>query len=277
MIRRSRIPTLSPQDVELAEAAADCVSETHHRLAAFLRTGLTLADVDKEVAQILADVDCESCFLNYRVPRTPPFPSHACLSLNECVVHGTHDYFTRPIEPGDLLKIDIGVTHRGFIGDAAWTYSFGEPEQRVRDLMESGKRSLREGVEMLAPGKPLLEWAKAVQRVVEHEDRFHLVRGLGGHGYGRALHEPPFVSNTVPTHPGEWPDAFVKCEPGMLVAVEPMLAIGTNATRQELRSWPIYSADGSMTVHYEADVLVTEDGPRNLTARMWELPDVIDA
>lgn len=266
----------NPGEVDQAYAAAQNVVETHRRLAEFLRLGTTLAQIDRFVAETLEDLKCKSCFLGYKVSGVPPFPSHACLSVNECVVHGTAGYYTAPLEPGDVLKIDIGVTYRGWIGDAAWTYVFGKPSEEIRRLTACGKESLRRGVAELKPGNTYQDWARAVQSHVEGECGFHLVRGLGGHGYGRKLHAPPFISNVLPAYPGEWPDADTPCEPGTLVAVEPMLAVGTGDVVQEKRKWPVYTKDDSMSVHYEHDVLITKDGPRVLTEGLEEIGDVIE-
>ncbi len=270
------VPTVSASDADLARAAAQKVVTTHQRLAEWLRAGQTLAQIDAFVAKTLDDLQCRSCFLGYKSPHCPPFPSHACLSVNDCVVHGTAGYFTQPMRPGDLLKIDIGVTHKGFIGDAAWTYSFGTPEPKVRRLMDCGKESLARGVKTLRPENTYLAWARCVQEFVEHECKFHLVRGLGGHGIGRKLHAAPYVANTVPTFPGEWPDAFTKCAPGTLLAVEPMIAMGTGDTNQKRREWPIFTKDHSLAVHYEHDVLVTEGEPEILTDGLQHVPDVIE-
>ncbi len=262
-------------DIDAAVAAAECVVLTHERLVGFLRAGQTLAEVDAFIAATLVDLDCTSAFLNYRVRGHPPYPSHACLSPNDCIVHGTHTMTTRRLESGDLLAVDVGVLHHGFIGDAAWTYAIEGTDDIGTTLMDAGKESLRLGVETLRADARLVDWARAVQRHVERRCGFHLVRGLGGHGYGRTLHGPPFVSNVEPTYPGEWPDATHRLRPGTLVAVEPMLALTTGEIRTEGNRWPIFTADGSLSVHYEADVLVTEDGPLNLTARMYDLPDVV--
>ncbi|HRQ71658.1 MAG TPA: type I methionyl aminopeptidase [Phycisphaerales bacterium] len=270
-----RATIVTEHDAELALAAAQCVVEAHRRLAEFLRRGQTLAEIDRFVARTLEDLRCRSCFLHYKVPKTPPFPSHACLSVNDCIVHGTAGYLTRPLTDGDLLKVDVGVVHRGWIGDAAWTYSFGPPTDEVRRLMACGKESIRRGVAELRPGNTYLAWARTVQEYVEGECGFHLVRGLGGHGYGRRLHEPPFVSNVVPGSPFEWPDGGEPCRAGTLVAVEPMIAVGTGRTRQARHEWPIFTEDGSMSVHYEHDVLISESGPRVLTEGLESLPDVV--
>lgn len=268
-------PVTKPEEVQLAFDAAQRVVETHRRVSAWLRPGLTLGEIDTFVAETLDDLGCKSCFFRYKPGRIPPFPSHACLSVNDCVVHGTAGYRLEPLEEGDLLKIDIGVKCRGWVGDAAWTYSFGEPAPEVRRMMECGKEALRRGIEVLHPDNTWRRWAEVVQGYVEEECKLHLVRGLGGHGYGRSLHAPPFISNVVPLRHDDWPDANRPCWPGTLVAVEPMIAIGTGRYAQAKRQWPIFTADGSMSVHYEHDVLVTEEGPRVLTEGMDELPDVV--
>ncbi len=253
------------------------VVQTHQKLAKFLQTGLTLANIDAFVARALDELGCRSCFLHYRAGRVPPFPSHACLSLNDCVVHGTAGYHTEPMVEGDLLKIDIGVMYRGWVGDAAWTYSFGEMSPEVKALTDCGKESINRGIAALKPGGEWIDWARAVQDYVEGECGFHLVRNLGGHGYGRSLHAAPFVSNVVPSAMSRytWPDAHKSVLPGTLVALEPMIAVGTGNTEQRSNQWPVYTADGSMSVHYEHDVYIAEDGPEVLTAELAELNDII--
>lgn len=269
------VPKISAIEAEGALAAARKVVETHHKLAAWLRPGVTLAQIDQQVAKVLDELRCASCFLHYKGAKRVPFPSYACLSLNECVVHGTAGYYPHPVKDGDVLKIDIGVRYRGWIGDAAWTYVFGQPSPLVKKLTDCGKESLAKGVQELRPGNTFLAWAKAVQDIVETKHGFHLVRGLGGHGYGRELHDRPFVSNVVPTYPGEWPEAFEPCRAGTLVAVEPMIAVGTGQTLERPKEWPVYSKDGSLTVHYEHDVYITENGPKVLTEGLEQVRDVI--
>jgi methionyl aminopeptidase len=271
----AKLHLINPAEADLAYAAAQCVVQTHFRLVEFLKVGQTLAQIDAFVAKTMPDLGCRSCFLGYKIPKSPAFPSHACLSVNECVVHGTAGYYTKPMQEGDLLKIDIGVWHKGWIGDAAWTYAFKRQSPAAKKLMDVGKESLRLGCEQLKPGNTYLHWAQAVQGYVEERHGLHLIRGLGGHGIGRALHGPPFVSNVVPTYPGEWPDALMKCVPGTLIAVEPMLAIGTGSVKQVGKQWPVFTADDSLSAHYEHDVLITEKGPRILSEGLEKLPDIV--
>lgn len=273
------IPTISRRDIDAARAAARIVVDSHYKLSAWLRPGITLPQIDTFIAKTLDDQGARSCFLGYKIPKSPAFPSHACLSVNECIVHGTAGYYTAPMKPGDILKVDIGCFFEGWVGDAAWTYVFGEKSDMVKRLTECGKESLRRGVTQLQPGRPYINWAREVQAYVESQPPdgcgFHLIRGLGGHGYGRRLHAPPFISNTVPTHVGEWPDALTLAEPGTLIAVEPMIAIGTGHTVQPRKQWPVFTKDGSLSVHYEHDVLIGEDGPMVLTDGLQDVGDVI--
>ena len=263
------------QDIEGATIAAAHVVEVHRRLVDMLRPGLTLAQIDEFVAATLEELDCVSAFLGYTVRGHPPFPSHACLSVNECVVHGTHNMTTNPLQPGDIISIDIGVLHHGWIGDAAWTYAIGEASDEALTLMRAGRETLRRGIEKIKAGRPMIDWARVVQEYAEHNQGFGLVRGLGGHGYGKSLHSPPYISNVVPSFPGEWPDAFRSFKEGMLIAVEPMLAMTTTEIRSEGREWPIYTADSSLSVHYEADIRVTSNEPTNLTEGLFDLPEIV--
>jgi len=146
------VGSLSEKQVVGLRDAAQAVVKTHHALAEFLRVGMKLPEIDRFVSEALASMGAKSCFYRYRVPGAPPFPSHACLSVNECVVHGTAGFYREALEPGDVLKIDIGVKLRGWIGDAAWTYVFGEPSDEVARLCACGKESLARGIEALRPG-----------------------------------------------------------------------------------------------------------------------------
>ncbi|MGQ0628905.1 MAG: M24 family metallopeptidase [Phycisphaerales bacterium] len=284
MSKGHRVPVVSQAEADLAFAAAQCVVKAHQRIVQFLRVGQTLAQIDAEIARILADQQARSAFLHYRVGKLPPFPSHACLSVNSCVVHGTVGAHLKPMAEGDILKVDIGVVHKSWIGDAGWTYAFKRfPSPEAKRMVLASKESLRRGVRELHPENTYLSFAREVQRCVEHEGGFHLIRGLGGHGIGkykddrdRGLHRPPFVSNVVPRVPGDWPEGNMRCEAGTLVAVEPMVAMGTTGeTHQPKGQWPVYPRDMALTAHHEHDVLITERGPRVLTEGLDALPDIV--
>jgi len=264
-----------PADIEGAIAAADRTVEIHNRLAVWLKPGVTLAHIDTFIAKTLSDLSSISAFIKYKTGHYPPFPSHSCLSLNDTVVHGTAGMSIEPLKPGDIISIDIGVKHKGWIGDAAWTYAIQTISDNARKLCECGKKSINLGIEQLQPGAPLIRWAETVQDFVEGECGFSLVRGLGGHGYGRTLHAPPFISNVRPLSRLEWPDANYALRPGDLIAVEPMIAEGSPELIQHPKRWPIKTADGQLAVHFEHDVLITETGPRVLTRELNDLPLIV--
>lgn len=268
--------SLGERDLARLRDAAQAVVETHRALSGFLRVGMKLDEIDNFVRLTLTRLNCKSCFYRYKVPGSPPFPSYACLSVNECVVHGTAGYYREPLVPGDVLKIDIGTKKAGWIGDAAWTYVFGEPSDQTRRLCECGKESLRLGVQQLRPGNTLMEWARVVQRHAEDVCGFKMIRGLGGHGYGRSLHAPPYISNVLPNHPSEWADGTKRLVPGMVLAVEPMISVSSSRTEPHPSRWPLMTTDGSQSVHYEHDVVVGPEGPVVLTTGLEEIEDIID-
>lgn len=267
---------LTQQNTTDLHRACEMVVEIHKRLADFIKPGVTLAQIDTLVGQTLQDLGAKSAFLHYQIPRYPRFPSQSCLSLNDVIVHGTAGMIIEPLKPGDVLSVDIGTNYRGWIGDAAWTYIIEDGTEQAKQLCNETVRSLNEGIEQLQPGKPLRNWAQTIQRVAEQENPFHCVNGLGGHGLGhKVLHGPPHVANAIPRTYHEWTDVDTLIKPGMILAVEPIIAIGTSRVQQKNRQWPIRTADGSIACHYEHDVLITEDGPEVLTAGLSDLPIIL--
>ncbi|MGI9013808.1 MAG: M24 family metallopeptidase [Phycisphaerales bacterium] len=264
-----------PHDKSSAHEAATRVVEVHQRIVEFVRAGQTLPEIDGFIARVLDDLDCRSAFLRYKIRGHPPFPSHACISVNDCVVHGTHVSRRGPLEPGDVVSIDIGVSHRGWVGDAGWTYAIEHQTDVAQRMMKCGKEALAVGIAALTAGSRLEVWAQTVEPFVEDDYGFYLVEGLGGHGYGRKLHGPPYVSNVMPVHRSDWVDADVVLAPGQLLAVELMMTEHSREIISEGRDWPIYTVDGGLAVHYESDVMIDEAGPINLTAGMFDLPDIV--
>lgn len=279
-----QLSLLKPTETAPALAAAQRAVDVHRRLSKYLRPGLTLAQIDEFVGQTLESLDCTSCFKNYVTRGHGPFPSHACVGVNDCIVHGHGLMSKTPIRVGDLLKVDVGVLHNGWIGDVGWTYSIGDPGDLGRRMMACGVEALRRGIETISPQNQLRKFAEAVQNHVETECGFFCVAGLGGHGYGRKLHGPPYVANYVPGwSDSPWPEGKSFWIPGTLVAVEPMISATTRGTREvkhpynkNWSDWPIFSADGSLSVHFEHDVLVTEDGHQVLSEGMEDIKNVIE-
>lgn len=291
MSKPARPIRLTPAQIDAAHASGQMVVEIHRRVSAWLRPGVTLPQIDAFLAGLYKELGCSSCFLNYRGHNGPPYPSQACLSVNECVVHGTHRYYAKPIGPGDVLKVDVGIYYgkgpEKWIGDAAWTYYFGEPTADMKRLMAAGKESIRAGIDELRAGAAYLKWACAVQDCVEKKHGLFCIRNWGGHGIGqwkgerdRGLHLPPHLLNHRPDDREAWTEADWTWEPGNLIAVEPMIAVGTGETFQNkidkwTYDWPVFSADRSLSVHYEHDVVVTDGRPLVLTDGLESVNDVI--
>lgn len=255
--------------------AAEKVVQVYQEIINDVKTGTKIAHIDTMIMKVLDKLKCKSCFHKYRIPGNPPFPSYSCLSVNNCIIHGTAGYYEAPLKPGDLLKIDIGVSYKGWIGDAAWTFCIKDyPSQQAKKLMECGKISLKEGIEVLQAGKRVSEWAHKIQPIIGKYG-FHICKNIGGHGYGRKLHEAPHISNTISTPDQPSLDDHIILQDGMVIAVEPMIAIGTPEIIWKSGYWPVMTKDGSLSVHYEADILIKNNNPENMTIKMFDLPDLL--
>lgn len=263
------------EQINAAKSAADCVCKIHESLSEFITSGISLSEINDHVKDTMKLLNCKSAFIGYSMSGLPPYPSHCCLSKNDCIVHGTHLDDLNPLNAGDLISIDIGVKFNNYIGDAAWTYAISEASNEDMLLMEAGKKSLKEGIKVMIIGKPLLDWARKVEEIAQKEYGFDLIKGFGGHGYGTKLHDPPFISNVIPKFIEEWPEAWKTFQEGMLLAVEPMLAAKKADVLSTPNKWPIKTLDGSQSVHYEANILITSNGPENLTKKMFNLPDIL--
>jgi methionyl aminopeptidase len=172
------------------------------------------------------------------------------------VVHGIPG--PEALEKGDLLSIDVGVTYEGWVADAALTLTIGQPSPDAEKLMTVTRESLLAGAAEAKPGNHLGDISNAVQRRVE-ADGLHVIRSLVGHGVGRDMHEDPQVPNFG--EPGKGP----KLEEGMVLAIEPMVNVGTPEIRMGTDGWAVYSKDDSLAAHFEFTVAITADGPRVLT------------
>ncbi len=267
--------TFEKEKFNLARESAQKVVQIHRSLIDFIRPGKTLEEIDIYIAKQLEKLDSSSCFLNY-VPYKghAPFPSHACLSVNECIVHGTHDYLQRPLQIGDLIKVDIGVNYKGWLGDAAWTYSIGPASKEIRHMMNVGKKAIQIGLTHLRNGQDVNSWAEAVYNFVDKESGLFISRSLTGHGYNikdkgkRILHGAPIIPNFP--HPAY----SSNLKTGDMVAVEPMISLGSSFVKKMSdNKWPLFTSDDSMSVHYEHDVLITDNDPEILTQGLDDLQD----
>jgi methionyl aminopeptidase len=247
----------SPEEVEQMAAAGEIVAGCLALLRGMCRPGVTTAELDRAGDKFIRSRGGEPAFKGYR-----GFPASICTSPNSMVVHGIPgDY---ELSAGDILSIDVGVVYEGWVADAALTVALRPVSPVATRLLKATRESLEAAVEHCRPGKRLGEVSHAVQDRVER-DGLSVIRSLVGHGIGRQMHEDPQVPNF-----GE-PDRGLVLEEGMVFCIEPMVCAGGHEVRMGDDNWAIFSADGSLTAHFEHTIAVTAEGPRILTP--WHLKE----
>lgn len=233
-------------------AAAGVVHTKAMKLAeSKIREGVTTLEIDRAVEKLIRSHGGEPSFKGYH-----GFTGSICASPNSMVVHGIPGPYK--LERGDILSVDIGVTLDGWVADGAVTFPVGPITPIARKLLEVTRQSLFDAAEQCRPGNRLGDVSHAVQTCVEASG-MSVVRSLVGHGIGRDMHEAPQIPNYG--RPGRGP----KLEPGMVLAVEPMVNAGGHQVRLASDEWSIYSKDGSLAAHFEFTVAITPEGPRILT------------
>ncbi len=248
---RGGIILKTPEQIEQMAAAGAVQARCLRMLRSKARPGVTTDDLDIAAERFIRSQGAEPSFLGYR-----GFPGSICASPNSMVVHGIPgDY---ELKRGDLLSLDVGVTKDGWVADAAITVPVGEVTPEARKLLEATEAALHAGTEQTRAGNHLGDVSHAIQTRVE-SDGLSIIRSLVGHGIGRDMHEDPQIPNYGESGRGPL------LEPGMVLAIEPMVNAGGPDVRVGDDNWAVYSADGSLAAHFEFTVAVTEDGPRILT------------
>jgi methionyl aminopeptidase len=239
---------------DLARMRPACVvaSNVLEEVAAFIRPGLTTKEVDDFAAERIRSYGAKSAFLGYR-----KYPCCICISVNEQVVHGLAG--PRRLEFGDIVSLDIGVVHNGYVGDTAKTVAVGGCDVRAQRLMDVTEQALAEGIAQALPGNHVVDISRAVQVYVE-SNGFSVVREFVGHGVGKTVHEEPQVPNFVEEGKGS-----PKLRPGMTIAIEPMVNAGSTEVLVLRDGWTVVTKDGQISAHFEHTVLITEAEPEILT------------
>ncbi len=220
-----------------------------------IRPGVTTADLDAAAEEVIVKHGGIPVFKGY--PGPYPYPATLCTSVNEELVHGIPS-IKRKLKEGDILSVDCGAELEGFIGDAAFTAGVGEISPLAHRLLQVTEKALYEGIAMMRAGNRSGDVSAAIQRYVESQG-FHVTREYTGHGVGRQMHEGPQVPNYGT------PGRGVMLRPGMTIALEPMVLVGTPNTRVLKDHWTVISADRSLTAHFEHSVAVTDGEPLILT------------
>jgi methionyl aminopeptidase len=258
MARRHKIKIKTPHEIGRMRIAGQVASDVLMELVKAVEPGRTTLEIDQLAAELMRERESKSAFLGYR-----GFRGQICISVNEEVVHGIGG--PRKIQPGDVVAIDVGVVKNGWIGDNAITVAVGEVTDETRRLLIATEESLFQAISYARAGERLADLCGAVEEYVMPLG-FTVVREFVGHGVGRDLHEEPQVPNYRPQ--GKSPIL----EPGMILAIEPMVNAGSRSVKILDDGWTVVTTDGKPSAHFEHTVLVTEGEPELLTWRPRGVP-----
>lgn len=243
----------SSEEIELLRIAGKIVGDTHKYLKPFIKPGITTKQLDKLAYDFIISQNATPSFLNY-----DGFPASICTSINEEVVHGIPS--DRVLQDGDIISIDIGACYKGYHGDSAWSYPVGTIDNDKQHLLEHTEKALFEGLNIVKPGNKIGDIGYAIESyALAH--KLGVVKELVGHGVGKNLHESPDVPNYGKKNTG------MVLRKGMVIAIEPMLNLGSADIYILDDDWTIVTADDKPSAHFEHTVLVTKDGYEILTKR----------
>jgi methionyl aminopeptidase len=237
----------SPREIGLMRRAGHILSEVMQRLRTTVKPGLSTLEIDEDVEEFIRARGARPAFKGYR-----GFPATVCISINEEVVHGIPSA-RRHVKEGDIVGLDLGCIVEGYYADCAFTVAVGEVPARVQQLLDVTRESLETGIAECRPGRRLSDVSHAIQTHVERHG-FSVVRAFVGHGIGRALHEEPQVPNFG--EPGRGP----QLRPGMVLALEPMVTMGSWEVKILDDGWTAVTKDGSLAAHFEHTIAVTDSG-----------------
>jgi methionyl aminopeptidase len=251
----------SPREIALMREAGRVVARALDQVRRMAVPGATTADMDEAVAAIFREHDATPLFLGYpsSVKGKPPFPAVICASVNEHVVHGIPN--RRPLREGDIVSIDTGCKVNGWCGDSAVTLSIGAVRPEIQKLLDVTSETLDLAVRAMGRCRYWSEVASLMEGFVKSQG-FYVVEQFVGHGIGQTMHEDPqvpnFVSPALRKHD-------IKLEPGIVLAIEPMVALGTKDVRTLGDGWTVETKDRRPSAHFEHTVAMTPEGPRVLT------------
>jgi methionyl aminopeptidase len=235
-------------EIELMRKSALLVSATLTEVAAVLRPGITTLALDTLIGDYIRDNKAVPSFLHYN-----GYPFNSCISVNDVVVHGFPN--KTELHEGDIVSVDVGVILNGWHGDHAYTFAIGDPGPAVAQLIRVTKESLYKGIEKAVAGNRVGDISFAIQDHTEKKHGYGVVRELVGHGLGRNLHEDPQVPNYGKRGTG------AKLKEGMVLAIEPMINLGTKDVFTEDDGWTVRTKDHKPSVHFEHDVCVRKTLP----------------
>ncbi|HAH35048.1 MAG TPA: type I methionyl aminopeptidase [Algoriphagus sp.] len=243
------------EEVQKIKESADILAKAHGEVAKHIKVGEKTSHLDKIAEEFIRDHGAVPSFKGYN-----GFPASLCISVNEVVVHGFPSEYE--LKDGDIISVDCGVFHQGFHSDSAYTYPVGEVSTPVLNLLRATKDSLYLGIEQAIFGNRIGDIGNAIQKFVEAKG-YTVVRELVGHGLGKNLHEAPEVPNYGKRGSGPLLKA------GMVIAIEPMVNLGSRNIVQEADGWTIRTSDRKPSAHYEHTVAIFEDRTEVLTTHKY--------
>lgn len=257
---RKKIPAKTPAELDAMQEAGEIVGKALQAVKAAAQPGMSTLDLDEIAEQTIREAGAIPTFLGYQ-----GFPGSICASVNDVIVHGIPSRETI-LEEGDLVSIDCGATYNGWVGDSAWSFGIGKLSPEVEKLNQATEFVLMEGMKAMIPGNRLTDVSHALEQATYRaEDKFGvalgIVDGYGGHGIGHTMHEDPYLANEG--KPGKGP----LIQEGSVLAIEPMLTLGTWDNEVLDDDWTVITTDGSWAAHWEHTVAATAKGPRILTPR----------
>jgi methionyl aminopeptidase len=252
-----RIQLKTPDQLRLMRRAGLVVARALREMTDAVAPGVSTADLDGIARDVLRAEDAESSFLHYDIGNGP-YPAVICASVNERIVHGIPSPHEK-LADGDLISIDFGAIVEGWHGDAAVTVCVGEVAPEARALSEACEQSLWAGLAQVRAGGRLGDISSAVEKSVRGAGRYGIVTGYGGHGIGSEMHMAPHILNYGPAGKGP------RLVPGMALAIEPMITLGSRQTQELADGWTVSTVDGSLAAHWEHTVAILDDGPWVLT------------
>lgn len=244
----------SQREIELLRVAGNVVYKTHQYLKPFIKEGVTTEELNRLGEEFIRKQGCTPSFKGYE-----GFPYAICISINSEVVHGFPS--KRKLKNGDIVTLDIGACWKGYHGDSGWTYAVGEVDDDKKYIMEHTEKALYKGLAEIKPGARIGDISHAIE-VYAKEHNLGVVKELCGHGVGTDVHEDPEVPNYGEKGTGP------RLKEGMVIAVEPMLTLGSPKVYLYDNDWTVDTQDGSISGHYEHTVVVTKDGYEILTGVM---------
>ena len=242
----------SPREIALMRESGRLLALVHDELAKMIRPGISTKEIDRVCEEMIRSYGCTPNFLHYQ-----GYPASVCVSVNEEVVHGIPSE-SRIIQEGDIVSLDMGLIYHGYHSDAARTHAVGQISAEAQKLIDVTRQSFYEGIKMARAGMHLFDISNAIDAYVTQYG-YGIVRALVGHGIGTKLHEDPQIPNFAQRRRGP------KLRPGMTLAVEPMINMGTADVEWLDDDWTVVSADHSLSAHYENTILITEGEPEILT------------